>query len=113
MPDTTGVTGAYPTECGGDPGASVAYSWTAPTTGTYTFDTYGSAYDTILSLSDATGCAELACDDDGAIETVNESELITEVEAGVVYHLVVSGYGGESGAWVLNIAEGDASASRE
>lgn len=113
--DSTGVTDATASACASNPGATVTYQWTAPTTGVYTFDTFGTTYDTVLGLVDATGCTELACDDDGPYEiaTENESELITAVEAGLTYFIVISGFDGETGTYTLNIAEGDASAGRE
>jgi putative metal-binding protein len=47
-------------------GPEDAYSFTAPATGLYTFDTDGSGFDTVLHVR-AGSCAgsELACDDDG------------------------------------------------
>ena len=96
-------------DCGSGAGAAVTYSWTAPADGAYTFDTYGSSYDTILSLVDGQGCGELACDDDGPSETNNESEFTATVQGGVTYHLVISGYSAESGSYVLNINEGEGS----
>jgi hypothetical protein len=47
---------------------SVWWTWTAPTTGNYTFDTLGSGYDTYLSLFtgyDVSSLALVAADDDG------------------------------------------------
>jgi hypothetical protein len=86
-------------------GASVVFTWTAPSTGNYTFDTYGSSYDTVIGLMDSIGCSELACDDDGPSETNNESEMDTEVVSGELYHIVVSGYDAATGTYVLNINE--------
>ncbi|TXH10822.1 MAG: hypothetical protein E6R03_14945 [Hyphomicrobiaceae bacterium] len=52
--------------CGGA-GVDALLRWTAPRDDTYTFDTIGTAYDTVLFLHD--GCpgtgSELACNDDG------------------------------------------------
>jgi hypothetical protein len=41
-----------------------AYLFTAPRSGTFVFDTFGSTTDTVLYVIDALGCGELACNDD-------------------------------------------------
>ncbi|MCB9760253.1 MAG: hypothetical protein H6739_10495 [Alphaproteobacteria bacterium] len=105
--DNSGATAAVDSDCGSSPGASVIFAWTAPSTGDYTFDTYGSDFDTILGLWGGDRCQEeeLTCDDDGDDEVNNESEFTATVEAGTPYFIVLSGYSAATGNYILNINE--------
>ena len=84
---------------------SVWWSWTAPTTGNYTFDTIGSGYDTYLSLftgSNLPSLALLAADDDGGGNWT--SRITRSVTAGTTYQIAVDGYSSAKGPINLNIA---------
>lgn len=92
--------------CGSSGGADHAMSWTAPADGTYTFDTNGSSFDTVVHLHDAT-CAgsELDCDDDGG--TGLQSQTRATLTSGQTIVIVVDGYSStSSGTFTLNIYEG-------
>ncbi len=79
----------------------LAFSWTAPSNGTYTFDTDGSIYDTVLYVLDGTcSGAEIACDDDSGAGT--QSSITLNLSAGQTVIVVVDGYGG-AGDFVLNV----------
>ncbi len=84
---------------------SVWWTWTAPTTGNYTFDTLGSGYDTYLSLftgSDFSSLALVAADDDAG---GNFASLISlNAIAGETYQIAVDGYSSATGPIQLNIA---------
>jgi hypothetical protein len=84
---------------------SVWWTWTAPTNGTYTFDTEGSGYDTYLSLftgNDFPNLSLVAADDDGGDGLTS---LITQsVTAGETYQIAVDGYSSATGPINLNIA---------
>jgi len=88
------------------PGASVWYRWTAPATGTATFDTAGSGYDTTLWVY--TGSAsqsklKVAWDSDDGYPTGVASRIAgVHVDAGKTYSLSVDGYRTPSG-----ITQGD------
>lgn len=79
------------------------FEWTAPMAGTWQVDTYGSSYDTALMVlaSDCDG-AQLACNDDIGTE---ESAVLVTLEAGETILIVVDGYGGAAGDFLLNIDE--------
>jgi hypothetical protein len=85
-----------------DPGSPEAtYSFTAPADGTYTFDTLGSTFDTVLHIHDG-DCfgPELDCDDD----TVDVQSVVTlTLAAGQTVVVVVDGYGGDAGDYTLNV----------
>jgi hypothetical protein len=114
-----GLTGATATTTGTNIGAtgeaqepaqsgplnSVWWSWTAPTSGNYTFDTRGSGFDTYLSLFTGSNLPSLnligADDDSGGGLT---SRLTRSVTAGTTYQIAVDGYSTATGAIRLNIA---------
>lgn len=97
--DTTGDDDDIDASCGGAGGSDRVISFTAPAAGTYTFDTFGSAYDTKLSLwSDCS--TEISCNDDfGGVQ----SQLTLDMGAGQNVLVVVDGYNAAAGAWVLTI----------
>jgi hypothetical protein len=80
----------------------VTVGFTAPTDGTYAFDTRGSAFDTVLGVYD--GCAgnELACNDFGP---AGDALAIVDLLAGQSVTVVVDGMYGASGAFDLEVLE--------
>lgn len=87
------------------PGAApdVLFAFKAPTTGTYTFDTLGSAFDTVLVVRDG-GCTgtPLGCND-------NYNFLLTSVvpvglTQGQTVVVIVDGKGTSQGAFQLNVS---------
>jgi hypothetical protein len=80
--------------------ADVAFVWTALIGGTYTFDTIGSSYDTVLYAREDCVGATLACNDD-TVET--QSEIVLDLAAGQSVMLVVDGWNNSTGNYVLNI----------
>jgi hypothetical protein len=82
---------------------SVTLRWTAPSSGTFTFSTLGSDFDTVLSVIDSAGCTELVCSDDVQVGTESTSEVELDVTGGEGYLIAISGYGSETGSYVLNI----------
>ncbi|WP_437944154.1 MXAN_6577-like cysteine-rich protein [Sorangium sp. So ce281] len=78
------------------------YAFTAPVAGDYTFDTFGSAFDTMLHVHDATcGGPQLACNDD---TRVDQSEVTVTLAAGQTVVIVVDGSLDTSdGAFTLNL----------
>lgn len=102
--------------CGAAPGSTrggtlspeAVYTWTAPSSDTYTFDTVGSAFDTILYLrqGDCTGI-DLLCNDD--IDTASNmvaSRVRLLLSAGQRVTIVVDGYNGANGPFSLSITRG-------
>lgn len=87
--------------CGASNSPDVAFQWIAPADGLYTFDTQGSAYDTVLAVRDGCSPADLACNDDsGGVQSMVQ----VQATAGQVLLVIVDGYGqGNAGPFVLNI----------
>ena len=112
--DTTGATTSamQPATCANTGGSTsvnqdIWYSWTAPTTDFYTFDTCGSGYDTKLAVWEGVDCAMASClgyDDDGpcgALNSVIEPPML--IKAGTACLIQIGGFGGNFGPGVLNI----------
>jgi hypothetical protein len=90
--------------CGSAGAPDSAFSWRAPSSGRYRFDTSGSGLDTVLSLwaGDVCDGDELACDDDGYSWSY-ESVIDVELEAGETVYVAVEGYHGTIGEFVVNV----------
>ncbi len=101
--DTTGGVNRRTGSCGGS-GPETTFEFTAPTTGTYTIDTAGSAIDTTLYVL-AASClgAELACNDDDTTLSP-QSSVTLDLGMGETVIIVVDGFGGAEGAITLNIS---------
>ena len=107
-----GIETGEPRHSGDDGGASVWWTWTAPATGIITFDTLGSDFDTLLAVY--TGASlkrlvEVGSNDDAsktvtddASKTTYQSAVRFNAQRGKAYHVAVDGYGGATGAIVLN-----------
>ena len=83
--------------------ATVWWRWRAPANGTATIDTFGSNFDTMLVVSTGTRVDMLqhvVANDDAPGTT--QSLVSTNVTAGTVFNILVTGYNGAEGAIVLN-----------
>jgi hypothetical protein len=90
------------------------YAYTPATDGQATFSTCGSWYDTVLSVH--TGCPgtsanDIECNDDSCSDF--DASVTLGVVAGQTYLLRVSGFNGEVGDFVLNLAGPDCAAEPE
>lgn len=92
--------------CSSSGAEDVAFRWTAPRAGTFTFTTEGASYDTVLALrSGSCGGAELTCNDDFA-GLGNRSSVTAALAAGQSVVIVVDGYSSLAGSYMLNIMTG-------
>lgn len=106
---TIGGTNTQATKEPGEPnhggetgGRSVWYRWTAPTTGTATFDTCGSDYDTLLAAYSGTavnGLTSLAGNDDFC---GTGSRITFPTTAGATYRIAIDGYDANFGQHLLH-----------
>ena len=90
-----------PDHCGYPGGASVWWSWIAPSEGRLRVDTAGSTFDVLLAVYTGSSIATLterACDGSGG--TANAVDV--GVVAGTHYLIAVDGYAGASGSIQLN-----------
>ncbi len=107
MGATTYGTGSYTGSCdyyyyyyGGD---EHVFALTLAAAHTVTFETYGSAYDTLIYLRSSpcdTG-TEIECDDDGGVGV--DSYLSRSLAAGT-YYLFLDGYDGDYGSYTLTVS---------
>ncbi len=87
-------------------GGNIWYCYTATCTGDATFSLCGSEFDTKIAVYDGCGCDTfnmLGCNDDSC---GLQSELTVPVVAGNTYLVEIGGFGGDTGAGVLNISCG-------
>jgi thiol-disulfide isomerase/thioredoxin len=92
---------------GGDSGgASIWWSWQAPTNGFATISTAGSSFDTLLGVyagSSVSALTIVAGDDDDPESSVLTSKVEFAAVANQIYQIAVDGYGGASGAVTLSV----------
>ncbi|HSF16615.1 MAG TPA: carboxypeptidase-like regulatory domain-containing protein, partial [Vicinamibacteria bacterium] len=101
--DTTMATDDGNSSCGFNTGNDVWYAYTAPQGGEIAFETFGSDYDTVLSLHAAcpgTTANELACNDNYRSVT---SRVLRTMTAGETVWVRAAGYNRSSGSLALNI----------
>ncbi len=106
MGSTAGAADGVHVPCMKFDSVDLEFQWTAPADGAYQIDLLGSSYDTALMVLDG-DCEgqRLACNDDFA---GLQSAVLVNLTEGQTIVIVVDGYGGASGEFVLNIATGEA-----
>ncbi|WP_437734842.1 MXAN_6577-like cysteine-rich protein [Sorangium sp. So ce1335] len=95
---------ALSSPCAGGGGPEATYVFTAPVEALYTFDTFGSSFDTVLHVHDAT-CSgpNLGCNDD---TSGRQSELKVRLQEGQTVVVVVDGLASSSaGPYTLNVKQ--------
>lgn len=101
----TGTNASAATEAGepDSPATSVWFSWIAPSTGRWQFNTIGSAFDTVLRvyMGTALGALTLIAADDNSGGS-STSLLNFSATANSVYRIRIDGGGGASGDYKLN-----------
>jgi subtilisin family serine protease len=93
-----------PAHAGAPGGRSVWFVWTAPSTGRWTVDTFGSRFDTTLGIytgSTLSGLTEIASNDDAL--GVLASQVSFNATAGTTYRIAVDGYDADSGSLILRL----------
>jgi alpha-tubulin suppressor-like RCC1 family protein len=86
-------------------GPEAVLVWTAPSGGSYQFDTSGSSFDTVLAAykGNPQTAAELACNDDGTGLTAGASAIQVQVVAGDKLTLVVDSKSAPTGTASFNL----------
>jgi thiol-disulfide isomerase/thioredoxin len=90
-------------------GASVWWSWTAPSAGTVTISTAFSTFDTLLAVytgSSVSNLTPIASDDDDPDSYALTSKVIFDAVPGQTYQIAVDGYRGDSGNVALSLQLG-------
>lgn len=91
---------------------SVWYQWTAPSTGSVTFDTRGSTFDTTLEVFTGSGYGSLSLiasnddfDDPGTSETDVSSVVTFNATAGTIYRIAVNGFNNSGSLGDIGLAK--------
>jgi len=101
---TTGFMDDYDEECPytQSTSADVVYTFTADADASLNIDLLGSAYDTKLYVYDV-NLALVGCNDDFHPDYTSKLENLA-VAAGMQYYIIIDGYGGGDGDYVIDIA---------
>jgi sugar lactone lactonase YvrE len=93
-----------PNHAGNSGGASVWWKWTAPQSGTFTVDTVGSSFDTVLGVYTGSSLAALlpAASDDNSGGN-GTSYVSFQAVSGTTYYVAVDGKNGATGAILLQL----------
>ena len=85
-------------------GKSVWWSWTAPSTGTFTLATTGSSFDTTLAIYTGSAVNTLAVvrSNDDQSSRVRTSKVVISAVSGTTYRIAVDGYSAASGSIALS-----------
>jgi len=88
-----------PSHAGQPPSKSVWYSWTAPSSGSATIGTAGSAFDTVLAVytGSSVGALTAVASNDNRTTGVTDSQVVFQAVAGTVYRVAVDGKSGAAG----------------
>ena len=88
--------------CGGGGAPEATFFYYAPRAGTYTVDTSGSSFDTVLYVRDDGG-GEIACNDDIAPGSILQSRVTVSLAQGQLAVIIVDGFGSQSGTFTLRV----------
>jgi sugar lactone lactonase YvrE len=84
-------------------GKSLWWKWIPPDSGYFSFDTYGSGFDTLLAVYTGSALVSLKKitqnNDDGHNK---DSSLTFHADSGTLYYIAIDGYYGASGDFILN-----------
>jgi hypothetical protein len=96
--NTAGQDSEFNGPCGPGGAPDISYTFTAPATGGYIFDTFGSSVDTVMYILDgACGGPALSCNDNG-FGSGNASLINVDLEQGQTVTVVVDGFSVFGGA---------------
>ena len=95
-----------PNHAGNAGGRSVWWTWTAPSGGSVTINTFGSSFDTLLAVytgSSVSALTPVASNDDFS-NTMQTSQVTFSVTAGTIYQIAIDGFDGQCGDCTLSLA---------
>jgi hypothetical protein len=109
MGSSLGEDSEFSSGCGGGGAPDVAFTFVAPADGDYTFDTQGTAFDTVLHVLDGVCSGPvLECNDDGIVGT-SQSMLSVSLVQGQEVTVVADAFGLQGGNVTVNAREGSVS----
>lgn len=103
---TTGRVSSHSPSCSSGTAGDIGFTWTAPSSGTFTFATEGSDFDTVLEVLDGGSCSgfSLECDDDGGSSATSVATV--SLTSGQRVVVIVDGYSSNEGSYTLTISSG-------
>jgi hypothetical protein len=99
---TVGAGNDVSSGCGSGSAEDMTFTWTAPFSGEFMFDTSGSSYDTVLAVRHSCTGPELVCDDDGG--SGRTSLVRMWIAAGTTVLIVIDGFSSAEGSFELHIS---------
>ena len=99
---TIGFSGTDVSGCGYNDLKDVWFRFNPEVTGEYTISTAGSEFDTTLSVFDACGGNELACNDD---YFGPQSLVVVQMILDKNYYIRLAGFNGDAGNYLLNVTQ--------
>lgn len=100
---TIGASGDGIASCGTSNGSpDIWYRFRSDCSGTLNLSTFGSSYDTVLSVHNGCVTSTIVCNDDAQLGVLY-SEVAVSVAPGSDYRIRVSGYNGAAGSVVLTV----------
>lgn len=103
-PSINTATNQWSVSCNGGSSRDIAYLWTVPATGSYTFNTYGSNFDTVMQIRNYKATSEvMGCNDDASSSRLQSKITLTGLVRGVSLLIIIEGYAAEYGNTQLNI----------
>jgi hypothetical protein len=98
---TCGLNNGIAPTCAPSNASDISHTWTPPSSGTFTFNTTGSDFDTVLLLAPFSApFSPLGCNASG-----NSSSLRMRLFAGQQYIVTIDGFAAECGDYQLNISQ--------
>jgi Immunoglobulin I-set domain len=92
-----------PNHAGNAGGHSVWYRWTAPSTGTWSLDTIGSSFNTLLAVYTGSALNNLSVVASNLSAGTLTNSITFTASGGVTYQIAVDGYNGAAGNAVLHL----------
>ncbi len=102
---TVGTTGTVAYSCSSGGENDVYFKFVPRETRTFDISLCGSSFDTVLSVYDSCGGAQIACNDDdkGNLCPLFQSFWSLDVTAGTTYLIRIAGYAGATGNYIIDI----------
>jgi hypothetical protein len=106
FPNISTASNQWSVSCNGGSSRDIAYVWTVPATGSYTFSTGGSNFDTVLQIRHYSDTSSImGCNDDTST-TLQSRITLSGLVKGVRLLIIIEAYAGDYGDFArLNISK--------
>jgi hypothetical protein len=105
-PSISTASNQWSVNCNGGSSRDIAYVWRAPATGSYSFSTGGSNFDTVLQIRNYKATSEIMGCNDDAGSGYQSRVTLSGLVRGTTLLIIIEGYAGEYGSLArLNITQ--------